>query len=76
MGTPNLCCAQGEFKFYMQDAASKLLIVPARGNKASESAASSLTIPIAAISLGWTDGEDATLHTASLYINLYSMSHM
>lgn len=47
---------QDEFKFYMQDAASKLLLVPVRGNKAAESAASSLNIPIATVAVSWTDG--------------------
>jgi hypothetical protein len=40
----------------MQDAASKLLLVPVRGNKAAESAAASLNIPTATIAVSWTDG--------------------
>ena len=41
----------------MRDAASKLLLVPARGNRAAERAASSLNIPTATVSVSWTDGE-------------------
>ncbi len=48
---------QDEFKFYMQDAASKLLLVPVRGNKEAESAASSCNIPVASVSVSWTDGQ-------------------
>lgn len=48
---------QDEFQFYMRDAASKLLLVPNKGNKAAESAASCLIIPTATVSVSWTDGE-------------------
>ncbi|EIE20280.1 acetyl-CoA synthetase-like protein [Coccomyxa subellipsoidea C-169] len=52
-----------EFKFYMQDAASKLLLVPVRGNKEAESAASSCNIPVASVSVSWTDGGLSTVLT-------------
>lgn len=42
---------QDEFKFYMEDAASKLLLVPVAGNKHAEAAASGLSIPITSMQL-------------------------
>ena len=42
---------QDEYKFYMEDAASKLLLVPATGSKHAEAAASKLSIPVASMQL-------------------------
>ena len=42
---------QDEYKFYMEDAGSKLLLVPASGSKHAEAAASGLSIPIASMQL-------------------------
>jgi acyl-CoA synthetase (AMP-forming)/AMP-acid ligase II len=52
----NPAYTEDENKFYMEDAASKLLLVPARGNEHAEAAASSLNIPIATVSLSWAYG--------------------
>lgn len=52
----NPAYTEEENKFYMEDAASKLLIVPARGSKHAEAAASGLNIPIVAISVNWAYG--------------------
>lgn len=38
---------QDEFKFYLEDAQSKLLIVPAGGNVTAEGAAEDLGVPVA-----------------------------
>ena len=48
--------AQDEVKFYMGDAASKLLLVPARGNRKAEKAAADLSVPAATISVSWSEG--------------------
>ena len=48
--------AQDEVKFYMGDAASKLLLVPARGNREAEKAAADLNVPAATISVSWSEG--------------------
>ena len=48
--------AQDEVKFYVGDAASKLLLVPARGNREAEKAAAELNVPIATVSVSWTEG--------------------
>ena len=40
---------QDEFGFYMEDAASKLLLIPTKGNKHAEAAASGRGIPIASM---------------------------
>lgn len=53
------CClvVQDEFKFYMKDASSKLLLVPVKGNREAEKAASSLNMPVASVALSQTGGE-------------------
>ena len=51
---------EDENKFYMEDAASKLLIVPAHGSKHAEAAASGLNIPVASISILWAYGACST----------------
>lgn len=48
---------QDEFKFYMKDASSKLLLVPVKGNREAEKAASSLNMPVASVALSQTGGE-------------------
>ncbi len=48
--------AQDEVKFYMGDAASKLLLVPARGNREAEKAAAELNVPSATISVSRSEG--------------------
>lgn len=40
-----------EFKFFMDDAKSKLLLVPSEGNSTAEKAAADLSVPIAALQL-------------------------
>lgn len=42
---------QDEYGFYMEDAASKLLLVPATGSKHAEAAASKLSVPVASMQL-------------------------
>lgn len=42
---------QDEFKFYMEDASSKMLIVPGGGNKNAEEAAQKLGVPVASFSI-------------------------
>ena len=42
---------QDEFGFYLEDAASKLLLIPTKGNKHAEAAASGRCIPIASMQL-------------------------
>ena len=43
-------------KFYVGDAASKLLLVPVRGNAEAEKAASELGVPVGVVSVSWSDG--------------------
>lgn len=40
-------CTQDEFKFYLEDASSKLLVVPRGGNASAEAAAQQLGVPVA-----------------------------
>ena len=47
---------QGEFEFFIEDAASKLLLVPASGNKLAEQAASKLNVPIATLRISGSSG--------------------
>jgi hypothetical protein len=44
-------CLQDEFKFYLEDASSKLLIVPSGGNSNAEAAAADLGVPVATFSI-------------------------
>ena len=53
----NSAYTEDEFKFYMEDAGSKLLIVPKRGNKHAEAAAAGLNVPIATFSISIMKGE-------------------
>jgi hypothetical protein len=48
--------SQDEFRFYMEDAASKLLVVPVEGNAAAEKAAAELGIPVISIAVSWSKG--------------------
>ena len=43
-------------KFYVGDAASKLLLVPVRGNAEAEKAAAELGVPVGVVSVSWSDG--------------------
>jgi acyl-CoA synthetase (AMP-forming)/AMP-acid ligase II len=46
----NAAYTEDEFKFYLEDAGSTLLLVPgAEGNKAAEAAAAELNLPIAGV---------------------------
>ena len=45
-----------EFKFFMEDAASKLLVLPTQGNAAAQKAAAVLSVPIATCALSWSKG--------------------
>ena len=47
--TRHVGCVQDEYRFYMEDAASKLLLIPTSGNKHAEAAASGRGIPIASM---------------------------
>ena len=42
---------QDEFKFYLEDASSKLLIVPVGGNRNAEAAAADVGVPVATFSM-------------------------
>ena len=57
-----LSVAQEEFHFYLEDARSRLLLVPAKGNAKAEQAASQLRVPVA--SLGLTNGRGASVSAA------------
>ena len=48
---------QGEFAFFIEDAASKLLLVPPAGNKLAEQAAADLNVPVAALSISKNSSE-------------------
>lgn len=52
-----LLVSQDEFKFFMEDAKSKLLLVPSEGNSTAEKAASDLHVPIAALKITSSGGE-------------------
>ena len=45
------CAFQDEFKFYLEDASSKLLVVPAGGNTNAEAAAAQLGVPVATFAI-------------------------
>lgn len=63
---------QDEYKFYMEDAASKLLLVPASGSKHAEAAASGLNVPVAAMQLRH-QGEHAGIAFNDVLAELCSM---
>lgn len=65
IGRAELVCVQDEFTFFMEDAASKLLVVPASGNTAAEEAAFKLNVPVWSIALSWTSGICCTLACCS-----------
>ena len=48
--------AQDEFRFFMDDAGSKLLVLPTRGNAAAEGAAAELGTPTATFSVASSGG--------------------
>ena len=60
--TAKVWVLQDEFKFYLEDAKSKLLLVPKKGNAKAEAAARSLQVDIAAYSLSWSSGPSLDLH--------------
>lgn len=45
-----------EFRFFMEDASSKLLVLPTKGNKAAEEAAAGLRVPVATCKVSWDEG--------------------
>lgn len=45
-----------EFEFYMDDAKSKLLIVPPEGNAAAQRAAAKLRVPVLTLRITWSKG--------------------
>ena len=48
---------QDEFKFFMDDAKSRLLLVPCEGNSTAEEAAADLHVPIATLAITSSGGE-------------------
>ena len=50
------CVAQEEFRFFMEDAGSKLLVLPSQGNAAAEGAAAELGTPTATFDVSWSSG--------------------
>lgn len=46
-----------EFSFFMEDAASKLLVLPSQGNAAAERAAAALHVPVATCVVSWSKGK-------------------
>ena len=48
--------AQEEFHFYLEDAKSRLLLVPASGNAKAEEAAKRLKVPVATLALPVSKG--------------------
>lgn len=50
-----------EFSFFMEDAASKLLVLPSQGNAAAQQAATALRVPVATCVVSWSKGEDHTI---------------
>ena len=56
---------QDEYRFYMEDASSKLLLVPATGSKHAEAAASRLSVPVASMQLKQQGGSDSSSFTKS-----------
>ena len=55
---------QDEFKFFMEDAKSKLLLVPSEGNSTAEKAASDLQVPIATLKITSSSGKHPCSHAA------------
>lgn len=51
---------QDEFKFFMEDAKSKLLLVPSEGNSTAEKAATDLQLPIATLKITPSGGKHPT----------------
>ena len=51
-----LSLLQDEFAFYLEDAKSSLLLVPANGNTNAEQAAAKLGVPVVAISSSYRNG--------------------
>jgi hypothetical protein len=52
-----LTTVQDEFSFYLEDTASKLLLLPADGNLAARQAAEKLKVPIAHLTVTVNPGE-------------------
>ena len=70
----NSAYKEDEFRFYMEDAASKLLIVPKRGNKHAEAAASGLKVPIATFAISIMKGTRHDLkHMSSPYLLFHTL---
>lgn len=60
---------QDEFKFYLEDASSKLLVVPVGGHRAAEAAAADLGVPVASFSI--PRGARAAFFYASMFLQLH-----
>ena len=60
-----LSCLQDEFKFFMEDAKSKLLLVPSEGNSTAEKAASDLQVSIATLKITSSSGKRPCSHAAT-----------
>ena len=56
----NSSYTQDEFRFFMEDAASKLLVLPTQGNAAAQRAAAALRVPIATCAVSWSKGATHT----------------
>ena len=59
---------QDEFKFFMEDAKSKLLLVPSEGNSTAEKAASDLQVPIATLKITASSGKHSCSYAAALLL--------
>lgn len=64
---------QDEFKFYLEDASSKLLVVPAGGNANAEAAAADQGVPVASFSI--PEGARLTFASHSYLQRAASMSN-
>ena len=66
---------QDEFKFFMDDAKSKLLLVPTEGNQVAEKAATDLNVPVASFALSRSGGRRPAV-VASLSVGQANLLHM
>ena len=60
---------QDEFKFFMEDAKCKLLLVPSEGNSTAEKAASDLQVPIATLKITSSSGKHPCSLAALPFLN-------
>ena len=68
---------QDEFQFYLEDAKSKLVLVPAAGNPKAEAAAKAFSVPVASLSVHLGSGEPLPVlsDTQALHGLSCAMSH-